>query len=244
MREAAARLLLEQGRPAEALDELTAPVDYPEVRNPAWAPWRGLQARALAALGRTDEAVALARRGGRPAAALGCALGARAVPAAARRAARRRRAPRTSARPSRCCRARAPSWRWLAPSSRSDAPPGSPTARRCRCCRRRSHTARACGARAVVRDAVAALAQRGESTADGGRRTRPDHQPAAAGHRPGRDRAGRQRGRPTTVPDPGTVRAVLESAPGAATVTAPTGASRPGLKSASSRPCHAGTPRS
>ena len=61
LREAAARLLLEQGRPSEALDELTAPVDYPQVANPAWAPWRGLMARALAALGRTDEAVALAQ---------------------------------------------------------------------------------------------------------------------------------------------------------------------------------------
>jgi DNA-binding CsgD family transcriptional regulator len=60
MREGAARLLLAQRRPEDALAELTAPVDYPEVRNPAWAPWRGLEARALAALGRTDEAVALA----------------------------------------------------------------------------------------------------------------------------------------------------------------------------------------
>ena len=60
MREGAARLLVELGRPAEALEELTAPVAYPDVANPAWAPWRRLMARALAALGRTDEAVALA----------------------------------------------------------------------------------------------------------------------------------------------------------------------------------------
>ena len=60
MREGAARLLVELGRPAEALDELTAPVAYPSVANPAWAPWRRLMARALAALGRTDEAIALA----------------------------------------------------------------------------------------------------------------------------------------------------------------------------------------
>lgn len=60
LREGVARLLVEQGRPAEALDLLAAPLDYPEVVNPAWAPWRGLKARALAALGGRDEAVALA----------------------------------------------------------------------------------------------------------------------------------------------------------------------------------------
>jgi ATP/maltotriose-dependent transcriptional regulator MalT len=59
MREAAARLLVEQGRASEALDELTTPVDYPQVANPAWAPWRGLMAQALTSLGRRDEAVAL-----------------------------------------------------------------------------------------------------------------------------------------------------------------------------------------
>ena len=35
------------------------PVDYPEVRNPAWAPWRGLEAQALAVLGQADRALAL-----------------------------------------------------------------------------------------------------------------------------------------------------------------------------------------
>ena len=59
LREAAARFLVEEGRPAEALDVLAAPVDYPEVRNPAWAPWRGLEAQALAALGQADRALAL-----------------------------------------------------------------------------------------------------------------------------------------------------------------------------------------
>lgn len=59
IREGAARLCVERGRPADALDLLTAPADYPEVVNPAWAPWRGLKARALAALGRQEEAVAL-----------------------------------------------------------------------------------------------------------------------------------------------------------------------------------------
>jgi DNA-binding SARP family transcriptional activator len=61
VREAAGRLLVELGRPAEALDELAALVDYPAVANPAWAPWRGIKARALAALGHRDEAIALAQ---------------------------------------------------------------------------------------------------------------------------------------------------------------------------------------
>jgi DNA-binding SARP family transcriptional activator/tetratricopeptide (TPR) repeat protein len=60
LREAAARLLVERGRPDEALAELAAQRDYPEVANPAWSPWRTPMARALAALGRVDEAVAFA----------------------------------------------------------------------------------------------------------------------------------------------------------------------------------------
>ena len=60
VREGAARLLIEEARPVEALDLLTAPVDRPEVVNPAWAPWRGLKARALAGLGRVEEALVLA----------------------------------------------------------------------------------------------------------------------------------------------------------------------------------------
>jgi len=58
--ESAARLRLEQGHPAEALEEITADVEQPGIANPAWAPWRGLKARALAGLGRLDEAVRLA----------------------------------------------------------------------------------------------------------------------------------------------------------------------------------------
>lgn len=61
LRDSAARLLLELGRPSDALAELTGPVAWSPVANPAWAPWRGLQARALAGLGRTEEAVALAQ---------------------------------------------------------------------------------------------------------------------------------------------------------------------------------------
>lgn len=60
IRETAARLLIEIDRPADALELLEAPVDYPEVVNPAWAPWRGLKARALASLDRGEEALALA----------------------------------------------------------------------------------------------------------------------------------------------------------------------------------------
>ncbi|WP_344293440.1 BTAD domain-containing putative transcriptional regulator [Agromyces neolithicus] len=79
LHDAAARLFLEQNRPTAALDEL-ASAGIPEVVNPAWAPWRGLKARALAALGRVDEAallldeeVAILRRWGAPS-ALGSSL--------------------------------------------------------------------------------------------------------------------------------------------------------------------------
>ena len=79
LREATARLLLEQGRPAEALGLLASPGE-PEVVNPAWARWRGVKARSLAALGSHEEAVSLAdeevrllRRWGAPS-SLGAAL--------------------------------------------------------------------------------------------------------------------------------------------------------------------------
>lgn len=59
LHELAARLLLAEGRPAEALDELDAAVDPLGIVNPVWAPWRGLKAQALAGLDRVDDAVVL-----------------------------------------------------------------------------------------------------------------------------------------------------------------------------------------
>jgi DNA-binding SARP family transcriptional activator len=60
LQEVAARLRLEEGRPAIALDELASAADPFGIGNPAWAPWRGLKARALAGLGEVAQAVALA----------------------------------------------------------------------------------------------------------------------------------------------------------------------------------------
>ena len=202
MRESAARLLLELGRAEEALAELTAPVDYPQVRNPAWAPWRGLKAQALAATGRKDEALALAdeevallRQWGAPS-----ALG--VVAADPRRAARGRgrrrpargrgpahRHPRVvgggprpgGARPRAGGRGR-----------RGGAAAGGGAARgpRLWCARRRRGRGRGAGA----------------AGSPGGRRGRRPHrvdQPAAAGDRADRGRAGRPRGRAAAVPHPG-----------------------------------------
>ena len=59
LHEARARLLLEEGRPDDALGELDRTVEPLGIVNPAWAPWRGLRAGALAAAGRADDAVAL-----------------------------------------------------------------------------------------------------------------------------------------------------------------------------------------
>ena len=58
--ESVARLRLEQGRCADALQELTGLAEGAGITNPAWAPWRGLKARALAGLGQVDEAIVLA----------------------------------------------------------------------------------------------------------------------------------------------------------------------------------------
>jgi DNA-binding CsgD family transcriptional regulator len=60
LHEAITRLLLAEGRPADALAQLARAEDPFGIDNPAWAPWRGLRASALHALGRTAEAIALA----------------------------------------------------------------------------------------------------------------------------------------------------------------------------------------
>ncbi len=61
-RESVAALLLAEGRPSEALAELDAIRQLQHgVVNPVWRPWRSLRARALAASGRSSEAVELVR---------------------------------------------------------------------------------------------------------------------------------------------------------------------------------------
>ncbi len=60
LRHATARLRLAEGRPAAALEVLATDVGHFDIANPAWAPWRHPAARALAALGRDEEAVDLA----------------------------------------------------------------------------------------------------------------------------------------------------------------------------------------
>jgi DNA-binding SARP family transcriptional activator/DNA-binding CsgD family transcriptional regulator len=60
LRHVTARLHLAQGRPEAALDVLNTDVGQFDITNPAWAPWRHPAARALAALGRIDEALRLA----------------------------------------------------------------------------------------------------------------------------------------------------------------------------------------
>lgn len=165
MREAAARLLVEQGRPSEALDELTASDDHPQVVNPAWAPWRGLMARALAALGRTDEAVALAqeevalqRQWGAPT-ALGPSLRLLGELRGAEGTADLREAVEVL---SGTCAVLEEARAQLALGRSPDIAHGEAVA----LLRAAVATARACGARTVLGDAVAALSQRGESTAE------------------------------------------------------------------------------
>lgn len=62
LNDAYGRLLIEEGQPGQALAQLQARSLPGGVVNPAWSPWRGLQARALHALGRSDEATPLARQ--------------------------------------------------------------------------------------------------------------------------------------------------------------------------------------
>ena len=64
-------LLLAEGRPEEALAEIEAIHDVPFARNPALFPWRTQRALALDALGRTDEALAVAGEELEPARAWG-----------------------------------------------------------------------------------------------------------------------------------------------------------------------------
>ena len=212
MRESAARLLLALGRAEEALAELTAPVEYPEVRNPAWAPWRGLKARALAATGRKDEALALAddevallRQWGAPS-ALGVSLRIRgelrgpAGVADLREAVDLLTGTRASleAARARMALARAP----------ETANPEAVLLLKAAL-----HAARTCGARGLAADAVEALAQRGQPEADAGdahtgltSRQRRVTELTAAGLDP-HEIAQR------LFLTPGTVRAVLESTP-------------------------------
>ncbi len=83
LREAEVRLLLAYGRAEQALEAVGSVVSPPGITNPAWSAWRRLKAKALARLGRVDEAmtladeeVALLRRWGAPS-QLGAALRAR-----------------------------------------------------------------------------------------------------------------------------------------------------------------------
>ena len=248
MRESAARLLLALGRAEEALAELTAPVDYPEVRNPAWAPWRGLKAQALAATGRKDEALALAdeevallRQWGAPS-ALGVSLRIRGELREAAGVADLREAVDllTGTRASlEVARARVALARAPGVADPEAVPLLEAALHRgpCLWCgRRRSGRGRGAGA----------------AGSPGGRRGRRPHrvdQPAAAGDRADRGRAGPPRGRAAAVPHPGhgPGRARVHdgwcavSRPWPRTPARELAADR--LKSGSSRPWQARTPR-
>jgi DNA-binding SARP family transcriptional activator len=165
LREAAARLQLEQGHPAEALEELTSGVEPTSVVNPAWTAWRGLTARALAGLGRGDEAVALALEevdllrawGART--TLGPALRLLGELHGADGAAYLREAVEVLSGTSAVLE-EARAQLALGRSSETSSPEAV------RLLRSALDTARACGARALVRDTVSALAQRGESCSE------------------------------------------------------------------------------
>ncbi len=137
------------------------------MRNPAWAPWRGLKAQALAATGRKDEALALAdeevallRRWGAPS-ALGVSLRIRGELRKAAGIADLREAldlltgTRASLELARAqvALARAPG------VADPEAIPLLEAA---------LHVARAAGAGGVAADAAVALAQRGRADADAG----------------------------------------------------------------------------
>lgn len=215
LRDAAARLLLERGRPSEALDELTGPVAWSPVANPAWAPWRGLQARALAGLGRTGEAVALAqeevelqRLWGAPT-FLGPSLRLLGELRGADGAADLREAVEILTGTS----AVLEEARAQLALGRSE---GIAHAEAVRLLRAAHATARDCGARMVVRDAASALAQRGESVAEA------DGGPARITSRQRRVRELAATGLDVNEVaqrlflTPGTVRSALESARGSA----------------------------
>ena len=251
LREAAARFLVEEGRPAEALDVLAAPVDYPEVRNPAWAPWRGLEAQALAALGQADRALALVDeevallRDWGAASALGRSLRLRGELRGVDGTADLREAVDVlSGTPVVVEAARA-----QVSLARS---PGIDDLEAVALLESALGTARESGARAVVRDAVADAHETRAGTRGGRRERHAPDRAAAARERARRSRARRQRGRPTTVPHTGDGALRPRVDPGARTVTAgpqrraaqTCGLSPRWFKSSSSRCCHAQTPRS
>jgi len=166
LRLATARLRLAQGRPESALEALDAKVGHFDIANPAWAPWRDPAARALAAIGRDDEALALAdeqvallRRWGAPS-ALGSALrlagelrGPDGIPLL--REAVDHLTPTSAALE--LARAR------LALGRRPELGPGDAIP----LLRAAAAGARDCGARPVLDAAVAALADRGTRELDG-----------------------------------------------------------------------------